>query len=179
MHLILLFSFLPFFFGSNDSHLLLFLSYLFVFHQKHCLSGLLCILYRSHTTLSIKTQKLYAFCCCKDYNSAYKRLFWKVYFYVSLSRDNNGPLNGARDIHDRIFQSTREILKKGNPGNNIIAKLPLLSQILNNVAVDEALTAVLGPDYMCVVFLFPPCIVDKYHFFFKKLISLSFVYRQS
>ena len=54
------------------------------------------------------------------------------------------PAQFHRAIHDEI-ESVLE--SEGNPGNNILPRVPLLQDILHHPGVVGALTGILGPDY--------------------------------
>ncbi len=52
------------------------------------------------------------------------------------------------DFHRSIFQQLSEMMEKeGNPGNNLLPKVPDLQKIFDDPTVDGALTSILGPNY--------------------------------
>ena len=52
-------------------------------------------------------------------------------------------------FHEQIYHQVDEILEaEGNPGNNLIPRIPALSQVLSHPDVDGALTGILGPGYL-------------------------------
>ena len=52
-------------------------------------------------------------------------------------------------LHEEIYRRTSEVLEKeGNPGNNILPRVPQLRQVFDDPALRGALTSVLGPDYI-------------------------------
>jgi HEAT repeat protein len=62
--------------------------------------------------------------------------------YIQIQTDFSEPL------HDRIYQKLEEVFEKeGNPGNNILPRVPEISQVFNHPALTGALTSLLGPDY--------------------------------
>ena len=63
--------------------------------------------------------------------------------YIVVNADL--PLTVHQSIHqqiDTIFEST------GNPGNDILPKVPDLYKVLQHPAVHGVLSSILGPDYM-------------------------------
>ena len=57
--------------------------------------------------------------------------------------------NLSPDFHQSIFQQTLAVIENdGNPGNNLLPKVPILQQIFDDPAVDGALTSILGPNYV-------------------------------
>lgn len=53
------------------------------------------------------------------------------------------------DFHQQIYDRTLQVLDdEGNPGNNILPRVPQLRQVFEDPAVVGALTSVLGPDYI-------------------------------
>ena len=51
-------------------------------------------------------------------------------------------------FHDAIYEKTVTVFdKEGNPGNNMIPRIPEIQQILDDPNVSGALTSLLGPDY--------------------------------
>ena len=52
-------------------------------------------------------------------------------------------------LHQDIYQRTEEVFaKEGNPGNNILPRIPALQQVFDDPVVRGALTSVVGPDYI-------------------------------
>ncbi len=52
-------------------------------------------------------------------------------------------------LHRDIYQRTEEVFaKEGNPGNNILPRLPRLQQVFDDPVIRGALTSVVGPDYI-------------------------------
>ncbi|NKB65930.1 MAG: hypothetical protein GKR89_02605 [Candidatus Latescibacteria bacterium] len=52
------------------------------------------------------------------------------------------------DLHRQLHhQVDRLLAKEGNPGNDLLERVPLLQQLLADPAVDAALTGILGPNY--------------------------------
>ena len=51
-------------------------------------------------------------------------------------------------FHRAVYDEIESVLEsEGNPGNNILSRVPLLQDILDHPAVVGALTGILGPDY--------------------------------
>ena len=51
-------------------------------------------------------------------------------------------------FHDAIYEKTVEVFdKEGNPGNNLLPRIPEIQQIFDDQNVSGALTSLLGPDY--------------------------------
>ena len=51
-------------------------------------------------------------------------------------------------FHQRIYQKTEEMFEKvGNPGNNLLPRIPELRKVFGHPAVRGALTSILGEDY--------------------------------
>ena len=62
--------------------------------------------------------------------------------YVALKTDH------APDFHEAIFKQTEAVFEKeGNPGNNLLPRIPAVQEILADSAVHGALISVLGPNY--------------------------------
>ena len=60
-----------------------------------------------------------------------------------------------QEFHQRIFQKTKTILAdEGNPGNNILPRMPEVQQIFEQPVVQGALTSLLGPSYVMHVHRF-------------------------
>ncbi len=52
-------------------------------------------------------------------------------------------------LHQDIYQRTEEVFaKEGNPGNNILPRVPALQQVFDDPVVRGALASVVGPDYI-------------------------------
>lgn len=52
------------------------------------------------------------------------------------------------DFHEAIFQQTEAVFEKeGNPGNNLIPRIPDIQEIFDHPAVDGALTGLVGTNY--------------------------------
>ena len=52
------------------------------------------------------------------------------------------------DFHRSIFQQLSEMIEKeGNPGNNLLPKVPDLQKIFDDPTVNGALISILGPNY--------------------------------
>ena len=52
-------------------------------------------------------------------------------------------------LHQDIYQRTEEVFaKEGNPGNNVLPRIPALQQVFDDPVVRGALTSVVGPDYI-------------------------------
>ncbi len=51
-------------------------------------------------------------------------------------------------FHDAIYEKTMSVFdKEGNPGNNLLPRIPEIQQIFDDPNVSGALTSLLGPDY--------------------------------
>ncbi len=62
--------------------------------------------------------------------------------YITLKTD----LPTSR--HAEIFQQTETVFEKeGNPGNNLVPRIPAIQEILDHLIVDGALTSLVGPNY--------------------------------
>lgn len=60
-----------------------------------------------------------------------------------------------QEFHERIFEKTKAILAEdGNPGNNILPRIPEVQQVFDNPVVVGALTSLLGPSYVMHVHRF-------------------------
>lgn len=54
-----------------------------------------------------------------------------------------------RSLHEQIYRRTSEVFEKeGNPGNNILPRVPELKQVFADPTLRGALTSVLGPDHI-------------------------------
>jgi hypothetical protein len=54
-----------------------------------------------------------------------------------------------KSVHEQIYERTSEILEKeGNPGNNILPRVPELQQVFADPSFRGPLASVLGPDYI-------------------------------
>ncbi|MBI1930653.1 HEAT repeat domain-containing protein [Candidatus Poribacteria bacterium] len=52
-------------------------------------------------------------------------------------------------FHETIYQKTKTAFEKeGNPGNNLLPRIPEIQEVFNHPAVRGALTSVLGPNYI-------------------------------
>ena len=52
------------------------------------------------------------------------------------------------DVHQSIFRQTEAVFEnEGNPGNNILPRVPQLQRVLEHPRVRGALASILGPDY--------------------------------
>lgn len=53
------------------------------------------------------------------------------------------------DLHGHIYQQIEEVLaQEGNPGNNLLPRIPDLQRVFEHPKVCGALTSLLGPDYL-------------------------------
>ena len=53
------------------------------------------------------------------------------------------------DLHGHIYQQIEEVLaKEGNPGNNLLPRIPEIQRVFEHPKVCGALTSLLGPDYL-------------------------------
>ncbi len=53
------------------------------------------------------------------------------------------------NIHEDIYQQIEEVLaKEGNPGNNLLPRIPDIQRVFEHPKVCGALTSLLGPDYL-------------------------------
>ena len=51
-------------------------------------------------------------------------------------------------FHDTVYEKTVSVFdKEGNPGNNLLPRIPEIQQVLDDPNVSGALTSLLGPDY--------------------------------
>jgi len=52
-------------------------------------------------------------------------------------------------FHQKVFEKTKKLLAEdGNPGNNILPRLPEVQQVFDSPVVKGALTSLLGPSYV-------------------------------
>ena len=52
-------------------------------------------------------------------------------------------------LHDGIYEKTKAIIDEdGNPGNNLLPRVPEIQQVYDDPRVQGALTSLLGPDYV-------------------------------
>ena len=51
------------------------------------------------------------------------------------------------DLHGELHRQVECVLAAGNPGNELIDRIPLLHQLFADPVVDAALTGILGPGY--------------------------------
>jgi len=63
--------------------------------------------------------------------------------YVTVRADFPGDVHG--EIH-RKFDAVVE--EEGNPGNNLLPRVPEIGDVFEHPAVRGALTSILGPDYV-------------------------------
>ena len=53
------------------------------------------------------------------------------------------------DLHGHIYQQIEEVLaKEGNPGNNLLPRIPDIQRVFEHPKVCGALTSLLGPEYL-------------------------------
>ena len=53
-----------------------------------------------------------------------------------------------RSFHERVYARTQEVFEKeGNPGNNVLPRIPALAEVYGHPVVDGALRSVLGDGY--------------------------------
>ena len=58
-------------------------------------------------------------------------------------------------FHEQVFEKTKKILaEEGNPGNNILPRIPEVQEVFDAPAVKGALTSILGPSYVMHVHRF-------------------------
>ena len=54
----------------------------------------------------------------------------------------------SAEFHDAIYEKTMSVFdKEGNPGNNLLPRIPEIQQIFDDPNVRGALTSLIGPDY--------------------------------
>ena len=54
----------------------------------------------------------------------------------------------ARNFHDEIYKATNTVFEKeGNPGNNLLPRIPEIQRVFEDQTVRGALTSLLGADY--------------------------------
>lgn len=59
------------------------------------------------------------------------------------------------EFHEGIFEKTKKVLaEEGNPGNNILPRIPEVQQVFDHPVVVGALTSLLGPNYVMHVHRF-------------------------
>ena len=51
------------------------------------------------------------------------------------------------DLHGELHRQVEGVIATGNPGNDLIERIPLLYQLFADPAIDAALTGILGPGY--------------------------------
>jgi len=56
--------------------------------------------------------------------------------------------NLPAELHRRIHDETEQVFADGNPGNDILPKVPAMQTVLDDPAVVGALSTILGPGYM-------------------------------
>ena len=55
----------------------------------------------------------------------------------------------APELHETIYRKTEEVYaKEGNPGNNILPRVPDVQKVFEHPVVRGGLTSLLGPDYL-------------------------------
>ncbi len=55
----------------------------------------------------------------------------------------------SKTLHDTIYHKTKSIIDtEGNPGNNLLPRVPEIQKIYDDPSVRGALTSILGPDYV-------------------------------
>ena len=53
-----------------------------------------------------------------------------------------------KSFHDEVFEKTATVFEKeGNPGNNLLPRIPMIQKVFDDKTVIGALTSVLGEDY--------------------------------
>ncbi len=53
------------------------------------------------------------------------------------------------ELHEAIYRKTEEVFEKeGNPGNNVLPRIPELQQVFDHPAVQGAFTSILGPGHV-------------------------------
>ncbi|MDE0013307.1 MAG: phytanoyl-CoA dioxygenase, partial [Candidatus Poribacteria bacterium] len=51
-------------------------------------------------------------------------------------------------FHDAVYEKTVSVFdKEGNPGNNLLPRIPEIQSVFDDPNVRGALTSLLGPDY--------------------------------
>lgn len=54
-----------------------------------------------------------------------------------------------RSFHEKIYQKAREIFESdGNPGNNLLPRIPEIQEVFDLPVVHSTLTSILGPNYL-------------------------------
>ena len=54
----------------------------------------------------------------------------------------------SAEFHDAVYEKTMDVFdKEGNPGNNLLPRIPEIQQVFDDPNVRGALTSLLGPDY--------------------------------
>ena len=54
----------------------------------------------------------------------------------------------AAEFHRQVWDQTEAVFEsEGNPGNNLLARIPAVQEVFDDPAVDGALASVLGPNY--------------------------------
>ena len=52
------------------------------------------------------------------------------------------------EFHESVFQQTENVFEtEGNPGNNLLPRIPMIQEVFDDKRVNGALTSVLGKDY--------------------------------
>ncbi len=58
------------------------------------------------------------------------------------------PTKLPAQFHDAVYEKTVSVFdKEGNPGNNLLPRIPEIQQVFDDPNVSGALTSLLGPDY--------------------------------
>lgn len=61
-----------------------------------------------------------------------------------------------QSFHEGIYEKTRALLERdGNPGNNVLPRIPEVQKVFDHPAVRGALVSLLGPSYIMHVHRFP------------------------
>jgi HEAT repeat protein len=54
-----------------------------------------------------------------------------------------------RSFHEQVYEKTKKVMaQEGNPGNNILPRIPEVQQVFDHPSVQGALTSILGPSYV-------------------------------
>ena len=57
--------------------------------------------------------------------------------------------NVPTSLHKTIYQKLDEVVaKEGNPGNNLLPRVPEIQEVFDNPVVHGAFTSVVGPNYI-------------------------------
>ncbi len=61
-----------------------------------------------------------------------------------------------RSLHEAIYRKTEDVFEaEGNPGNNLLPRIPALRKVFDDPIVGGALTSILGPNYIMHVHRHP------------------------